>query len=147
MGLELDLFDESSDDLEVLREAVQLHKTYRDLIHSGDFVRLDSSDYLNMIGVVSKDQTEALFSCAKTTGHSTTLPGRFRFAGLDHGKRYRVKIIWPTKNVIVTSPSIIEAADLLGEGSVFSGEALLVHGFQLPLMYPESCVIYHFEAI
>ncbi len=147
MGLELNLLEESDDDLEILRRAVSLHKDYRALVHHGDFVRLDSSEYLNMIGVVAKDQREAIFSCAKTTGHSTTLPGRFRFAGLDMTRRYRVKIVWPSTEFSITTPSIVEAADLLGEGSVFSGEALLVHGFQLPLMYPESCLIYHLEAV
>jgi len=147
MGLELNLHEESDDDLETLRQAVSLYKNYRALIHDGDFVRLDSSDYLNMVGVIAKDRTEAIFSCAKTTGHSTTLPGRFRFAGLDMSKRYLVKIIWPTRYFSVTSPSIVEVADLLGSGSTFSGEALLVHGFQLPLMYPESCIVYHFQAV
>ncbi|MEL6360309.1 MAG: alpha-galactosidase [Pseudomonadota bacterium] len=147
MGLELNLFEEFEADLETLREGVALHKKYRHLIHGGKFVRLDSSDYLNMVGVIALDCNEALFSCAKTSGHNTTLPGRFRFAGLDETKRYRVKIVWPTSNFSVTSPSIVEAADLLGEGSEFSGEALLVHGFQLPLMYPESCIVYHFQAV
>lgn len=147
MGLELDLMNESDDDLETLKQAVSLHKKHRRLLHEGDFVRLDSSDYLNVVGVVAKDQSEALFSCAKTNGHTTTLPGRFRFTGLAPDKRYRARIIWPSKNTSVTTPSIIEAADLLGEGSVFSGEALLVHGIQLPLMHPESCIIYHFTAV
>lgn len=146
MGLELNLFEESDEDLTVLQRAVALHKEHRELIHEGDFVRLDSSDYLNMVGVIAKDRNEAIFSCAKTKGHSTTLPGRFRLAGLDASKRYRVRIIWPTANVSVTSPSIVDAAKLSGEGSVFSGEALLMHGVQLPLMYPESCLIYHFKA-
>lgn len=147
MGLELDLMNESDDDLETLKQAVSLHKQHRALLHEGDFVRLDSSDYLNVVGVVAKDQTEALFSCAKTDGHTTTLPGRFRFTGLAPDKRYRARIIWPSKNISVTTPSIIEAADLLGEGSVFSGEALLTHGIQLPLMHPESCIIYNFTAV
>ena len=147
MGMELDLFEESETDLEVLKSCIDLYKQHRDLVHGGDFVRLDSSDYLNVVGVVSKDKNEALFSCAKTTGHSTTLPGRFRFAGLDASKRYRLRIIWPSKNVSVTSPSIVDAANLLTKGSIFSGEAILVHGIQLPLMHPESCIIYHFAAV
>lgn len=147
MGLELNLLEENQEDLETLRQAVALHKEYRALIHGGDFVRLDSSDYLNLVGVIAKDKSEALFSCAKTAGHSTTLPGRFRFAGLDLNQRYAVKIIWPTEDFSITAPSIVDAADLMGDGSVFSGEALLVHGFQLPLMNPETCVIYHFKAV
>ena len=53
MGLELDLMRESDEDLEILKEAVSLHKKHRRLLHEGDFVRLDSSDYLNVVGVVA----------------------------------------------------------------------------------------------
>jgi len=147
MGMELDLFEETEDDLQILKSCIELYKEHRNLLHEGDFVRLDSSEYLNVVGVVAKNKNEALFSCAKTAGHSTTLPGRFRFADLDPAKRYRLKIIWPSTNISVTSPSIVETADLLDAGSIFSGEAILVHGIQLPLMHPESCIIYHFEAV
>lgn len=143
MGLELDLTRESEEDLGVLKEAVALHKKHRALIHGGDFVRLDAAGYLNAVGVVAKDKSEALFSCAKTGGHAAALPERLQFTGLAPEKRYRLRVIWPRENPSVTAPSIMEAADLMGEGSVFSGEALLVHGAQLPLMHPESCIIYH----
>ena len=146
MGLELNLNEETDRDLEILKEAVALYKSVRTLIHDGDFFRLDPSDYMNMVGVVAKDRTEAIFSCAKITGHATTLPERYRFAGLDRSKRYCVKIIWPTANISPTEPSIVDLADLAGGGSIFSGEALLTHGMQLPLMYPETCLLYHFQA-
>ncbi|MEO0975284.1 MAG: GH36 C-terminal domain-containing protein, partial [Pseudomonadota bacterium] len=146
MGIELDPAQESEDDLRTLRHAVDLYKQHRHLIHTGDYARLDSSDYLNVIGVVARDKSAALFSCAKTDGHSTTLPGRFRFAGLDPSRRYRMRVVWPLANVSVTSPSIVDAADLLEAGAVFSGESLLVHGVQLPLMHPDTCLVYHFAA-
>ncbi len=147
MGLELDLADEPEADVETLKRAIALHKQHRKLIHSGRYFRLDSSDYLNAFGVVSDDGREALFSCAKTDGHSTTLPGRFRFAGLDDATRYRMRLIWPTENVSITSPSIVERADLLGDGIIVSGEAIGQHGVQLPLMYSDTCLIYHFVAV
>lgn len=147
MGMELNLLEEDPADLEILAKAIALHKEHRELLHSGDFYRLDSSDYLNVVGVVSKDKSEAVFSCAKTQGHEATLPGRFRFAGLRRDARYRMRLIWPEANPSVTSPSIIEAADLLGEGITVSGDALLGHGVQLPLMYPDSCLIYHFAGV
>lgn len=147
MGMELNLLEEDPKDLEVLGHAIALHKKHRDLLHSGDFFRLDSSDYLNVVGVVAKDKCEAIFSCAKTDGHEATLPGRFRFAGLRRDAKYLMRLIWPQPNPSVTSPSIIEAADLLGDGVLVSGDALLGHGVQLPLMYPDSCLIYHFQEV
>ena len=147
MGLELNLHDETDDDLETLKQAVSLYKQYRPLIHDGDFVRLNAADYLNIVGVIAKDKTEAIFSCAKMAGHSTTLPERMRLEALDKAKRYRLKIIWPTRFFSITAPSIVEAADLFRDGSIFSGEALINHGFQLPLMHPETCLLYHLEAV
>ncbi|MEO0973252.1 MAG: alpha-galactosidase, partial [Pseudomonadota bacterium] len=147
MGIELDPEQETTDALETLQQAVSMYKLHRALIHDGDYVRLDSSDYLNVVGVVARDKGEALFSCAKTANHGTTLPGRFRFAGLDPARRYRMRLIWPRDHVSVTSPSIVEAADLLGEGATFSGESLLVHGVQLPLVHPDTCLVYHFAEV
>ena len=146
MGIEADLYDETDEDLDVLRRGVELYKEHRALIHSGTFYRLDASDYLSVVGVVAADQSEALFSCAKTGHHSTTLPGRFRFAGLAEDRRYRIRIVWPETSPSVTSPSIVEAAELMGAGLVVSGEALLHFGVQLPLTYPNSCLIYHFSS-
>ncbi len=147
MGMELDLSEETDADLDVLRRAIALYKAHRALIHSGDLYRLEASDYLNMVGVVAKDQSAALFSCAKVEGHSTTLPGRIRFAGLAPDKHYLTRLIWPTHPPSVTAPSIVEAADLCGDGTVFRGEALVHFGIQLPLMHPNSCLLYHLESV
>ncbi|MEM9397796.1 MAG: alpha-galactosidase, partial [Pseudomonadota bacterium] len=146
MGLELDLFEESEEDLKLLEEAIELYKTHRDLLHGGEFLRLDAPDYMNTVGVVSEDRTQGLFSCAKLRSHQSTLPQRQRFKGLALSKSYRVNLLWPREEVSITAPSIIEEADLLGEGSVFSGEALVCHGLQLPLMHPESCLIFYVQA-
>ncbi|MEM8770811.1 MAG: alpha-galactosidase [Pseudomonadota bacterium] len=147
MGIELNLDEESPEDLQILAAAVNLYKKHRSLIHTGDYSRLEHSDYLNVAGVVSKDKSEAIFSCAKTKGHGATLPDRLRFAGFEPAKEYLMRIIWPTKDISITAPSIIETANLLGAGLTVSGEALLTHGVQLPLMYPDSCIIYHFQSL
>jgi alpha-galactosidase len=151
MGMELDLTKETESDLLVLKDAITLHKKHRELLHSGTFNRLDGPDYLNTIGVISKDKKDALYSCAKTATHHTTTPIRLRFTGIDPEKRYRLRLVWPFGNVSgtsvsTTSPSIIDSADLFGEGGRFMGEALLAHGIQLPIMHPETCLIYHLDA-
>ncbi|MEM8942542.1 MAG: GH36 C-terminal domain-containing protein, partial [Pseudomonadota bacterium] len=127
--------------------AVELYKEHRTLLHEGQLYRLDAEDYLNVMGVVAGDRSEAIFSCAKVDGHSTTLPGRFRLAGLAPDKLYRTTLIWPGENTSITTPSLLEVADLSGDGWVFSGEALLSHGIQLPLMYPETCLVFRFVAV
>jgi len=146
MGLEMDLLDESPDDLETLKAGIALHKEHRNLIHGGNFYRLDTPDHVNAISVVSKDKNESLFSWCNMTGHRETLPGRIFFVGLDLEKSYRVKIIWPYDVKSLTSPSIIEAADLAGNGHIFPGEALMRVGLQAPLLNPHTCLIYHLMA-
>lgn len=147
MGMEVDLSTETEADLRTLRKGVALYKEHRNLLHTGDIVRLDTTSYISAIGVVAADQSEALFSCAKVTDHGTTLPGRLLFAGLDPDKAYRTRLVWPTSSPSITVPSVIEGADLLGEGHVFSGGALLHHGIQLPLVKSNTCLIYHLQAI
>ena len=99
------------------------------------------------MGVVADDRTEGLFSCAQIDMHSETLPPRLRFAGIAADRSYRVKLIWPGLNISISSPSIFEAADLLGDGATFSGAALMDYGIQVPLLMPDTCLIYHVKAV
>ena len=146
MGMELDLREESEADLDILKAGIALHKQHRDLIHNGQFLRLNSTATTNLIGCVARDQSEGLFSYAKLESELRTLPDLIRFNGLDAAKRYRVRMVWPLHNPSISTPSIIDAADLTGEGKVFSGAALMQHGMQPPLIHPDTCLIYHLEA-
>ena len=143
MGLELNLLEEDPSDLEVLKAGIDLYKTHRTLLHSGDLQRLETPEYAAAIGVVSKDRCEALFSWCQLTGHRETLPGRLCFVGLDPARTYRLQIVWPDPVRAVSRPSVIEALDLTGGSAMISGEALMTAGLQIPLMYPETCILYH----
>ena len=147
MGMEVDLSTETEADLDILRSGIALYKEHRDLLHNGQFLRLEAPNYLNAVGVVAKDQSQALFSCAKIAEHGVTSPDRLRFAGLDADQQYRGKLVWPNALPSITVPSIVEAADLCGEGHLFSGEALMHFGMQLPLTHPNTCLIYHLQSL
>ncbi len=146
MGMELNLLDENPTDMEVLKAGIALHKQHRNLLHTGDFHRLDTPAHVNAIGVVAPDQSEALFSWCNLTGHRETLPGRMFFVGLDPKRTYRVNIIWPSPVRSRTSPSIVEAAKLDGDGITVPGEALMHMGLQIPLMNPETCLIFRLQS-
>lgn len=143
MGAELNLLSEPEADLAELSAAIALYKKHRALLHSGDLYRLDTPDYLNAFGVVATDKREALFSLAYLTGHSKTLPIQLKFDGLDPAAHYRIHLIWPQAWQPVISPCIIDAMDLTGAGSVFSGEALMQVGMQLPIAFPETVFLFH----
>jgi alpha-galactosidase len=147
MGMELNLLEESAESLEVLKAGIALHKGHRDLLHHGDFHRLDTPEHVNAVGVVSGDKSEGLFSWCNLTGHRQTLPGRMYVPGLDASKTYRAKIIWPNPVRSISRPSVLEAMDLGGEGTDIPGEALMQVGLQVPLLHPETCLIYHFQAV
>ena len=147
MGMELNLLEESADNLEVLKAGIALHKAHRRLLHHGDLHRLDTPDPVNAVGVVAEDQSEALFSWCNMTGHRQTLPGRIYVPGLDARKTYRAKIIWPNPVRSISRPSVLEATNLGGDGVEIPGEALTHVGLQVPLLHPETCLIYHFQAV
>ncbi|MEM7703736.1 MAG: alpha-galactosidase [Pseudomonadota bacterium] len=146
MGMELDLRDESETDLKILKSGIRLYKQHRELLHTGRFLRLDSAKKTNLVGVVSHDQGEALFSYAKLEAELPTLPASVHFAGLDPQRSYRVRMVWPKINPSISWPSIVDVADLLGEGIVASGAALMGHGIQPPLTFPDTCLFYHLTA-
>ena len=143
MGMEVDLREESAGDLSILKAAIALHKRHRDLIHSGLFFRMPAPPEFQAMVAVSHDRAEALVSASKLTSPAETAPGRLRFLGLRPEARYRVRQVWPQENISITRPSIVEAAGLLGAGQVFSGEALMRFGLQLPLIHPLNCLIFH----
>ena len=147
MGMEVDLACETEADRAILAAAVALYKQHRGLLHGGLHYRIDTPPFLSVSGVVSAAQDEAIFSCALTDTHSASLPPRIRFDGLNMDATYRLQCVWPQENPSITGPSIMEAAALLDGGSVFSGAALVNHGLQLPLLYPDTCLILYLQSV
>ncbi len=143
MGLELDLANESEADRKVLAQGIALYKQHRALLHSGAFHRLPSAPQANVVGVVDASRTEALFSYALLESRPRTAPDRLYFAGLNPASDYRVAIVWPLSDPSISHPAIVEKLDLMGEGCVFSGAALMEFGMQTPPLHPDSAVIYH----
>jgi len=143
MGLEVDLRRENERDLATLKAGIELYKRHRNLIHGGRFHRLDSAGPTNLVGCVSHDQSEALFSYAVLDIETDTLPRPIRFGGLDPDKNYRVRLAWPEHNPSISHPSIIDSADLMVDGTLISGAALMDHGMQPPLTLPDTALIYH----
>ena len=145
MGLELNLLTEPQSDLDQLKAAIALYKAHRVLIHTGDFQRIDTPDYLNIVGVVATDKAEALWSVAFLKGHDATLPDRFHPTGLDAKRRYRLRLVWPANWRSISSPSVADTLDLMGAGTTVSGEALMTAGMQLPLTTPETVLLFHLK--
>lgn len=142
MGVELDPVKESVEQKQGMAHYIALHKTFRDLIHSGISFRLDSTDPTrNIYGVRNDDET--LLAVCQTAMGSYTLPEPVRFAGLDPQRRYRVTVVdMPTASfqLMKSRPTWME------EGVTLSGDTLMAIGLSLPLLDPESAMLIHLQA-
>lgn len=146
MGVEMNLLTEPEADLAELQAGIALYKKHRALIHDGNFHRLDSDPALNMTGVVARDRQQALWSVAWMASLPDRFPPRVKFAGLEPGLQYRIRLVWPQGWHSITSPSIVEELDLTGAGTVFGGGALMTAGLQLPTAFPETVLLFHLAA-
>ena len=137
MGLEVNLLELSDEDRTELQKAIALHKQFRPLIHSGHLQRLETPDYATSSGIVSPDKSCALFSYALTRCHTSQLPKRLQFQGLDPNQIYQLDCIWPI-NASSSTPSILDSA----KACLVSGAALMEHGMQMPLILPETLLLF-----
>jgi alpha-galactosidase len=138
MGIEANLLEMDDDQTRTLKAGVALHKKHRQLIHSGNLVRLNTQSNENGFGIVAQDGGEALFSYAQLDSLSHSVGGRLKFIGLDSDCLYEVSIVWPREPKSY-STSILDVIN----GSVISGEALTNAGIQLPIMHPASLLVFH----
>ncbi|MEO1427072.1 MAG: alpha-galactosidase, partial [Pseudomonadota bacterium] len=146
MGVEADLLEMDEEDCAALKEAIALYKNNRELIHEGQFIRVDDAPWQNTVGVIAKDGSRALYSCAILQSIPHVLPGVMKFHGLDPDRVYLLKVAWPTE---VETPYQIhlETYGMLHEGLEARGDILKRVGLQLPLMMPESCLLFEVNAI
>ncbi|MBF7074223.1 alpha-galactosidase [Glaciecola sp. MH2013] len=136
-GLEMDPRELSEHEVDALQQVIALHKKHRELIHSGDLVRLDTDGNSIDFGIITKDKSHALYAYNSITETKRTMPKKYRFTGLDEQKAYRFNLIWPT-HLKEYSESILSKI----EGEVISGELLVNMGMQLPITFPQTTLIF-----
>ncbi len=139
-GVEWNLLELTGGELDDLREAINLHKRHRPLIHSGDVVRFDEQgDHAMAYGIYAPDRSEALVTYVQLRTAPALTPSPLRLPGLDAARRYRVEVV-PLPG---RAPRYRGAPGWLDEGVVLSGHQLAAHGIQLPVMNPESAILLH----
>lgn len=144
MGMELDPLCLSDEQKCEVKMFFDLHKSYRDLLHRGDLFRLDYPDDTSIAKVmVSKDKSTALVSMAQIQSRSYTLPVPLRLAGLDPDKTYRVQVVSNENDeyTMKKQPAWCE------HGVELTGEVLMKVGLQLPVLWPESCLLVGIQQI
>jgi len=138
MGVEADIRSLSEDDRSTLEAAISLHKQHRHLLHSGHYVEHEQNAQQVAWSVVSEDQGEALSAVAMLHTPTTAFPKRIRFRELDASKQYQVQVVWPQD----LSEKQASYRDQL-QSQRFGGDWLQQAGLTLPLMHPESLLIFH----
>jgi alpha-galactosidase len=144
LGVEWDLARASADELAELGAWIAFYKQERDLLLSGDLVRMDGYDDRTLVhGVVAPDRSRALFALVATDSQYPDPGGPLRLRGLDGDRLYRVR------PVIVGAAPEVWPPRWWGDdrdGDVFSGAALAHAGVAVPRMHPDQVVLFRAEA-
>ncbi len=145
MGLELNVVSMTDREKAQTRELVDIYKRHRALLHSGNMVRLDTADNaLQAYGVVSEDQTQALFAAVTLALPEQMLTPPLLFSGLDPRRVYNVRLWLPEG---ARGPSPVPSELEKQGGGRFSGALLMEAGLQLPVLHPESACLLELDAL
>ena len=142
MGIEMDPRELTDVETAQLTRAIALYKENRTLIHSGNLVRLNDDGLNIKFGIVAEDKNTALFSYNSIRETPRTTPGRYYFSGLDAAKQYQLNLMWP-EQLKEYSPSVLSIINQ----QTFSGEALMEFGMQLPVLDPQTSLIFKLQKV
>jgi alpha-galactosidase len=143
-GIEWNVTEASDEEIAVLKQYIAFYKKHRALIHSGDVVRSDViQGNAQMYGTVSKDKKQAVFTYMQLTSLDNFGPLVATFDGLDPRATYRVSV-----NVGISAPEFLQKAHPGWWPTIdLTGEQLANIGLQLPVMKPESGLIFEISAL
>ena len=143
LGMETDLT--LLDDAEFARMAqwVAAHKELRPLLHSGTCVHADTQSEVRLEGVVSQDQSEALFEFVLMERPVEWPPQPLRLPGLDPERSYRV-----TEYAVTDALPADQCPPWLAAGGVtLPGRVLEQVGLEAPLLDVDRSVLLRVVAL
>lgn len=152
MGIEADVSAMGESERADLAHVVAIHKRFRSLIHSGDFVRFETFDLTEGAalshGVIAPDASEAIVVYAQLTTSQAPVPPAWRIDGLDPERRYTVRMIPLTRDAVPIPGTAVDqpawlSDSLVGNHHVSTGAFLRDVGLVPPVMWPESAVLVH----
>jgi alpha-galactosidase len=134
-GIECDLANLTSAELETLRTWIGIAKQLRDLVRNGVRVDVDDVDPgLDVRGVVAADRGRAVFTIVQVQSGPSAPPGRVRLPGLDPDLTYRLRTLGGTPlDGLGRTP--LEWAD---QPLALTGRELEAVGIRPPILRPRS---------
>ena len=142
-GIEWNVTEADARELAVLKAYVAFYKSNRGLLHSGDVVRSDViQGNAQMYGTVAKDKKSAVFTYMQLTSLDNFGPLVATFDGLDAQTLYTISV-----NEEISAPEFLQKSHPGWWPSVqMTGEQLAVFGLQLPVMKPESGLLFEIKS-
>lgn len=143
-GIEWNINEADAKEIEVLKAYIVFYKQHRDLLHSGTVVRSDEIvGNAHFYGTVSLDKEEAIFTYMQLSSLDNFGPLQTTFDGLDKETTYQVTVIEELSTTDFTqrqAPGWWPAIQL-------TGDQLAHIGLQLPILKPESGLLFHLRAL
>lgn len=146
LGIEWDVTTADSRERDELARWISFHKDHRELLFSGELVRVDrTEDSLQVGGVVSADRSEALFSIVSMHRSPLSPRGMVRLAGLDPHRTYRVRPV-----LLGEEPGGLVRPPWFGDrdrGTELPGSALMAFGLHSPCLFPEQALVLQLSTV
>ncbi|WP_173424683.1 alpha-galactosidase [Photobacterium sanctipauli] len=146
MGIELDPVRECDEEKQGFEKYIQLHKSLRELLHTGKTLRLPADDPAHLIhAVVADDQSQAVVMVAQLAMPTNSLSGTLRLVGLNPDANYQISLVDQPNNFFEGIVSCQPA--WCYEGIHLSGEWCDSVGLAMPIMDAESAILIKLEQI
>ena len=142
-GIEWDISSITPEERAELAEWVALYRRLRDVIHTGQVVRVDSPDPAYWVhGVVAQDGSTGVYALVHVATSVTHQAGTLQLPGLDPAGSYRVRVVTPGglfQDRHAGQGMPVEW--LRDEGFVSTGHLLGAIGLQMPPQAPEHAIV------
>ena len=143
-GIEWNINEADAQETENLKAYINFYKKHRDLLHSGTVVRSDEIiGDAQLYGTVALDKKEAIFTYMQLTSADNFGPLVTTFDGLDKETMYQVTVV----EELSASDFIQKKAPGWWPALTLTGDQLAHIGLQLPVLKPETGLLFHFKAL
>ena len=143
-GIEWNICEADTEETMVLKAYVDFYKANRGLLHSGTVVRSDEIvDSAYLYGTVSLDKKEAIFTYMQLATNNEFGPQLATFDGLDKDTLYQVAVV----EELSTSDFMQKIDPGWWPQVKMTGHQFAHIGLQLPVLKPESGLLFHFRAL
>lgn len=138
-GIEWDITEATAEERQSLRAWTGLYRELRPLLHTGDLVHPDHPDpNVLLTGVVSADQSRAVYTYTRLDTSTAALGDRLRLDGLDDQAAYTVQVrtdLGEPETAHVQPPRWMSAPITL------RGRLLRITGLAAPQLLPQSAML------